>query len=70
MTHSIESRITCNKHSARDLRRRLEQRHANGTHARETPDRISDQELVETFLWHEQQSRAHSARQRAGSERC
>ena len=70
MTHSIESRITCNKHVTRDLRRRLERRHASGTHARETLDWISDQELVETFLRHGQQGRAHSARQRAGSERC
>lgn len=70
MTHSIESRITCNKHVARDLRRGREQRHANGTHARETLDRISDQELVGTFLRHEEQGRGHSARQRAGSERC
>lgn len=70
MMHSIESRITCNKHVSRDLRRGLEQRHANGIHARETFDRISDQALVETFLRHEQQGRAHSARRRAGSERC
>lgn len=70
MIHSIESRITCYKHVARDLRPRLEQRHENGAHARETLDRMSDQVLVETFLWHEQQGRHHSARQRAGSERC
>ena len=72
MTHSIESRITCNKDVARDLRRRLEQRHANGTHARETLGWMSEQELVESFLRlrHEQQGRPHSARQLAVSERC
>jgi hypothetical protein len=34
------------------LRRRLEQRHANGTHARKTLDQLSDKELVETYLRH------------------
>jgi hypothetical protein len=67
MTPSIESRITCNQYVARDLRRRLEQRHANGTHARKTLDQLSDKELVETYLLHEQQGRAHSARKRAGN---
>ena len=50
MTHTIESRIQCNKHFASHLRRRLESRHAAGTAARKTLELLSDQELIEQYV--------------------
>ena len=64
MTNSISTRIGSNKHVAGDLRRRLEARHAASTAIRETLDQLSDNELIETFLKHEQQGRDH-VKQRA-----
>ena len=64
MTHAINSRIQDNKHIAGDLRRRLESWHAVGTPLRATLDLLSDEELRETFLKHEQQGRDH-VKQRA-----
>ena len=69
MTHGIDSRIQYNKHIAGDLRRRLEQRHAEGTRVREMIDWISDdEELVSLYLRNEQQGREHAAKQRAEKE--
>lgn len=67
MKHSIYS-ISCNNHTARDLRRRLENRHSVGTATRNTLDRLSDDELIRIFLQNEQRGRAHSAKQRAKKE--
>ncbi len=65
MTHSINTRIEGNRHIASDLRRRLEARHAASTATRKMLDRLSDDELVLTFLRHEHQGRDHIAKQRA-----
>ena len=62
MTQSIGHRIKNNTRIGGDLRRRLQQRHSIGTHARKTLDRMSDQELVEIFLRHEQHGREHVAK--------
>ena len=61
----ISSKLECNKHVARDLRRRLEQRHAKGTAARDMLGRLSDAELVALYLSHEEQGRAHVAKRQA-----
>jgi len=68
MNHSINSRIECNKHVARDLRRRLQERHAKGTHTRETIDRMSDKDLLDIFIRNEKLGREHAAMQRAEKE--
>jgi hypothetical protein len=57
---TTESRIRGNAHFARLLRQRLESRHANGA-LREMLWRLSDAELVETYLENERQGREHAA---------
>jgi|HubBroStandDraft_1064217.scaffolds.fasta_scaffold551078_1 hypothetical protein len=59
-----EARIRDNAHFARLLRRRLESRHGNGA-LRETLARMSDAELIETYLRNERQGREHAAKLRA-----
>jgi hypothetical protein len=59
-----EVRIKDNKHFASLLRRRLESRHGNGA-LRETLARMSDAELIETYLRNEQRGREHAAKLRA-----
>ncbi len=68
MTDGVNSRIECNKHIAGDLRRRLEERYAVGMHVRKILDQLSDDELVDTFLQHDEQVRETSAKQRAEKE--
>jgi hypothetical protein len=62
--NSSEARIKDNKHFASLLRKRLESRHGNGA-LRETLARMSDAELIETYLRNEQQGREHAAKLRA-----
>jgi hypothetical protein len=61
---NTETRIRENKHFASMLRRRLESRHGNGA-LRETLARMSDAELIETYLRNERQGREHAAKRRA-----
>ncbi|HYT24008.1 MAG TPA: hypothetical protein VEW05_27675 [Candidatus Polarisedimenticolia bacterium] len=68
MADPINSRIECNKHVARDLRRRLETRYAKGTHTRETIDRLSDQKLLDMYIRNEKLGLEHAAKQRAEKE--
>jgi hypothetical protein len=65
VSNEIDSRIQCNRHFGAHLRKQLERRHALGTHARDTLDRMSDQELVDVYLRNEHQGKTHAARQRA-----
>lgn len=65
MTHEIDSRIQCNSYFGRHLRKQLESRHASGTHARETLNRMSDQELIDIYFRNEQQGKDHTAKLRA-----
>jgi hypothetical protein len=60
----IEARIKSNPHFADLLRKRLESRHGNGA-LRETLARMSDAQLIETYLRHERQGREHAAQLRA-----
>jgi hypothetical protein len=60
MTDPINSRIECNKHVARDLRRRLETRYAKGTHTRRILNTLIDAELTEIYLANNQQGREHA----------
>jgi hypothetical protein len=64
---ATESRIRDNKHFANLLRRRLESRHGKGA-LRETLARMSDAELIETYLRNERQGREHAAKLRAKKE--
>jgi len=61
---NTETRIRENKHFASMLRRRLESRHGNGA-LRDTLARMSDAELIETYLRNERQGREHAAKRRA-----
>ncbi len=64
---NVETRIKNNPHFASLLRRRLESRHGAGA-LRETLARLSDQELADAYLRHEEQARAHASRRRAEKE--
>jgi hypothetical protein len=64
---NTETRIRENKHFASLLRRRLESRNGNGA-LRETLARMSDAELIETYLRNERQGREHAANLRAEKE--
>ena len=64
---NTETRIRENKHFASLLRRRLESRNGNGA-LRETLVRMSDAELIETYLRNERQGREHAANLRAEKE--
>jgi hypothetical protein len=64
---NTETRIRENKHFASLLRKRLESRNGNGA-LRETLARMSDAELIETYLRNERQGREHAANLRAEKE--
>jgi hypothetical protein len=65
--NAAEARIVSNPHFARLLRQRLESRHGAGA-LRETLARLTDEELVNQWLRHEEQGRAHASRRRAEKE--
>jgi hypothetical protein len=56
---NIESRIT--PVFARDIRRRLEARHAKGTAIRRVLDEMTDSQIAEAWLRHHRQEIAHVA---------
>jgi hypothetical protein len=60
---TTETRIRENAHFARLLRQRLESRHGNGA-LRETLARMTDAELIDTWLRNEQQAKDYAARRR------
>jgi hypothetical protein len=62
---NTETRIRDNKHFASLLRLRLKSRHGNGA-LREMLARISDAELIETYLRNERQGREYVAKRLAG----
>jgi hypothetical protein len=64
---TVEARIKNNPHFASSLRRRLESRHGAGA-LRETLAQLTDEELVNSYLRHEEQGRAHAAKRRAEKE--
>jgi hypothetical protein len=64
---SSEIRIRENAHFARLLRQRLESRHGNGA-LREMLARLSDQELIDSYLANEARGREHAAKRRAEKE--
>jgi hypothetical protein len=64
---TTETRIRDNAHFARLLRQRLESRHGNGA-LRETLARLSDQELIDSYLANEARGREHAAKRRAEKE--
>jgi hypothetical protein len=66
---TVETRIKNNPHFASLLRRRLESRHGVGA-LRETLAQLTDEELVNSYLRHEEQGRAHAARRRAEKTAC
>jgi hypothetical protein len=53
MNDSIQSRISSNKHFAKLLRQRLEARHNSSTYIRTMLARLTDAELIDTYLKHE-----------------
>jgi hypothetical protein len=57
---ATETRIRDNKHFANLLRQRLNSRHGNGA-LREILARMSDAELIETYLRNEERGREHMA---------
>jgi hypothetical protein len=59
-----DGKIQNNRHLAAHLRKQLECRHENGTRARDMLNRLSDEDLVATYLRNEKQGRDHSARRR------
>lgn len=61
----VEGRLQYNKHFASHLRRRLTARHENGTAARETIDRMSDEDLIAVYFRNEQLGKDHAAKRRA-----
>ena len=61
---TTETRIRSNQHFASLLRQRLKSRHGNGA-LREMLARMSDAELIETYLRNEQQGREHVAKRLA-----
>jgi hypothetical protein len=61
---NAEARIVGNPHFARVLRQRLESRHPHGA-VRETLSRLSDAQLIETYLNNERLGREHAAKRRA-----
>ena len=56
----VESRVT--SVFARDVRRRLEARHAKGTAIRRTLDDMTDEQLAEVWLRHHRAEIAHAER--------
>ncbi|HXA76355.1 MAG TPA: hypothetical protein VNV41_04420 [Candidatus Acidoferrales bacterium] len=52
-TPEAESRLRKNQHFAAILRQRLESRHANSTYIRNMLSRLTDAELIDTYLKHE-----------------
>jgi hypothetical protein len=52
-TPETESRILENPHFARLLRQRLEMRHGHSTYIRTVLSRLTDAELIATYLKHE-----------------
>jgi hypothetical protein len=64
---NVAARVKSNPHFARLLRQRLESRHGAGA-LRETLAQLTDQELVDVYLRHEQQGRVHAAKRRAEKE--
>ena len=65
--NNSEARVISNPHFARLLRQRLESRHGNGA-LREMLARLSDQELIDSYLANEARGREHAAKQRAAKE--
>jgi hypothetical protein len=61
---ATENRIRDNKHFASLLRQRLKSRHGNGA-LREILARLTDAELIETYLRNERQGRDHIAKRQA-----
>ena len=60
ISNNIESRVT--PVFARDIRRRLEARHAKGTAIRRTLDDMTDEQLAEAWLRHHRAEIAHAER--------
>ena len=67
LNSTTETRIRENAHFARLLRQRLESRHGNGA-LREMLARLSDQELIDSYLANEARGREHAAKRRAEKE--
>lgn len=66
-TNTAESRIRNNRHFAAVLRKRLESRHPQGA-VREIANEMSDEELVSSWLSHQESARQHAAERLAAKE--